>query len=113
MVSHRVNYLVPTNTSQCRYSVAQLTTEKAKFLNNNPAASAFNSVLKLPVAGTRLRWTGGLGNIGNVAYYWTRSIPDSQLYRYARYLYFGKHSTHPAFYNVERSEGKSIRCIKN
>jgi hypothetical protein len=42
---------------------------------NNPAASAFNSVLKLPVAGTRLRWTGGLGNIGNVAYYWTRSIP--------------------------------------
>ncbi|VVH58895.1 hypothetical protein BSPCLSOX_1674 [uncultured Gammaproteobacteria bacterium] len=80
---------------------------------NNPAASAFNSVLKLPVAGTRLRWTGRLGNIGDVAYYWTRSVPDSQLYRYARYLYFGKHSTHPAFYNVERSEGKSIRCIKN
>jgi hypothetical protein len=60
----------------------------------------------LPVAGTRLKWTGRLGNMGNVAYYWTRSVPDSQLYRYARYLYFGKHSTHPAFYNVERSEGK-------
>jgi hypothetical protein len=83
MINHRVNYLIPTNTSQCRHSVAQLTTEKAKFLN------------------------------GDVAYYWTRSVPDSQLYRYARYLYFGKHSTHPAFYNVERSEGKSIRCIKN
>jgi hypothetical protein len=69
MVSHRVNYLIPTNTSQCRHSVAQLTTEKA---------------LKLPVAGTRLRWTGRLGNIGDVAYYWTRSVPDSQLYRYAQ-----------------------------
>ncbi|CAC9435438.1 hypothetical protein [uncultured Gammaproteobacteria bacterium] len=80
---------------------------------NNPAASAFNSVLKLPVAGTRLRWTGGLGNMGDVAYYWTRSVPDGQWYRYARYLYFGRHSTHSAFHNVERSEGKSIRCIKN
>jgi hypothetical protein len=38
----------------------------------------------LPVAGTRLKWTGRLGNMGNVAYYWTRSVPDSQLYRYAR-----------------------------
>jgi hypothetical protein len=93
-----------------RNSVAQLTTEKVKFLN---LVIANELVLKLPVAGTRLRWTGGLGNMGDVAYYWTRSVPDSQLYRYARYLYFGKHSTHPAFYNVERSEGKSIRCIKN
>jgi hypothetical protein len=48
---------------------AQLKAEKDIWdTTNNPAASAFNSVLKLPVAGTRLRWTGRLGNMGNVAY---------------------------------------------
>jgi alpha-tubulin suppressor-like RCC1 family protein len=82
---------------------------------NNAAVGAFNSVLKLPVAGSRLRWTGGLGNVGDVAYYWTRSVmPDSPWHQYARYLYFGKgQNTHPAFYNIERSDGNSIRCIKN
>jgi hypothetical protein len=73
MVSHRVNYLTLINTSQCRHSVAQLTTEKAKFLNLVIANES-----KCPVAGTRLKWTGRLGNMGNVAYYWTRSVPDSQ-----------------------------------
>jgi hypothetical protein len=38
---------------------------------------AFNSVLKLPVAGGRIsayaRKTGGFGNVGAVGYYWTRS----------------------------------------
>jgi hypothetical protein len=33
MISHRVNYLIPINTSRYRNSVAQLTTEKVKFLN--------------------------------------------------------------------------------
>ncbi|CAC9635067.1 hypothetical protein [bacterium endosymbiont of Bathymodiolus sp. 5 South] len=33
MINHRVNYLIPINTSRHRNSVAQLITEKAKFLN--------------------------------------------------------------------------------
>jgi hypothetical protein len=36
--------------------------------------SAFNSVLKLPVAGAHIRRTGRLGNVGYVGYYWTRSV---------------------------------------
>ncbi len=85
---------------------------------NNAEVSAFNSVLKLPVAGGRIsayaRKTGGFGNVGAVGYYWTRSvIPGNWRYRYARDLAFGRYSIHPEFYNSERSAGESIRCIKN
>ena len=76
--------------------------------------SAFNSVLKLPVAGARIRRTGRLGNVGYVGYYWTRSVvPTNRWYRYARYLGFGDYSVHAEFANVERSASRSIRCIKN
>ena len=81
---------------------------------NNAAVGAFNSVLKLPVAGARIRQTGKLGNVGLVAYLWTRSVmPTSWWYRYARYLGFSSYNTYPEFFNVERSAGNSIRCIKN
>ena len=73
--------------------------------------SAFNSVLKLPVAGARIRRTGRLGNVGYVGYYWTRSVVPTN--RYARYLSFGDYSVHAEFANVERSTSSSIRCIKN
>jgi hypothetical protein len=69
LISHRVNHFILINTSRRRHSVAQLITEKAKFLNRR--------------------------------------------YRYARYLGFGSYSVHAGFGNVVRSEGKSIRCIKN
>jgi hypothetical protein len=60
---------------------------------SNAAAGAFNSVLKLPVAGARIRQTGKLGNVGLVAYLWTRSVmPTSWWYRYARYLGFGSYN---------------------
>ncbi|VVH66508.1 hypothetical protein BSPLISOX_2638 [uncultured Gammaproteobacteria bacterium] len=76
--------------------------------------SAFNSVLKLPVAGAHIRRTGRLGNVGYVGYYWTRSVvPTNRWYRYARYLGFGDYSVHAEFANVERSTSSSIRCIKN
>ncbi|VVH66506.1 hypothetical protein BSPLISOX_2636 [uncultured Gammaproteobacteria bacterium] len=76
--------------------------------------SAFNSVLKLPVAGARIRRTGRLGNVGYVGYYWTRSVvPTNRWYRYARYLGFGDYSVYAEFANVERSTSSSIRCIKN
>ncbi|CAC9519168.1 hypothetical protein [uncultured Gammaproteobacteria bacterium] len=81
---------------------------------NNAAVGAFNSVLKLPVAGARIRQAGKLGNVGLVAYLWTRSVmPTSWWYRYARYLGFSSYNTYPEFFNVERSAGNSIRCIKN
>jgi hypothetical protein len=79
--------------------------------NNYADISAFNSVLKLPVAGARIRRTGRLGNVGYVGYYWTRSVVPTN--RYARYLSFGDYSVHAEFANVERSTSSSIRCIKN
>ena len=83
---------------------------------NSAAVGAFNSVLKLPVAGGRIMQTGGLGNVSAVGYYWTRSIvPIGRWYRYAHYLGFGSgsHNIYLQFHNVGRSEGRSIRCIKN
>ncbi|CAC9434839.1 hypothetical protein BSPLISOX_1065 [uncultured Gammaproteobacteria bacterium] len=72
----------------------------------------------MPVAGgcisAYISQTGGLGNVGAVSYYWTRAvILGNWRYRYARYLGFGSYSVHAGFGNVVRSEGRSIRCIKN
>jgi hypothetical protein len=60
MVSHRVNYLIPTNTSQCRHSVA----DNDGFYNasNHPNYNAFAT---LQTNGSIMAWgnsnSGGSG----------------------------------------------------
>jgi len=69
---------------------------------------AFNSSLKLPVAGYRSYSTAGLLDQGSYGYYWS-STPGGI---YAHDLYFYATGVYPADYNT-RAYGFSVRCVKD
>ena len=58
-------YRVPTET--------ELNAERLLFPTDN-AAGAYNSELKLPVAGYRSYSTGALDNVGTTGYYWSSTM---------------------------------------
>ena len=68
---------------------------------------AYNSVLRLPVAGNRLNYSGALNGAGTIGYYWTSNVvaPKS--------IYFQINSSGASSSSVSRSYGFSVRCIKN
>ena len=72
---------------------------------NNPAG-AYNSPLKLPVAGYRNASLVGLFNVGNSGFYWSSSVSGT----FARYLHFDGPAAF--MYSANRADGFSVRCIK-
>ena len=74
-------------------------------LQNN-ALGAFNSALKLPVAGVRINWTGALTEVGDYGRYWSSTVSGTN----ARNLSFG--SSIAYMHANTRAYGFSVRCIK-
>lgn len=75
--------------------------------SSNDANGAFNSPLKLTVAGTRNLSNGTLYNTGSVGYYWSASVDGSS----ARNLYL---FDNVAYISSDlRANGRSVRCIKD
>ena len=95
-----VGYRIPTK--------AELEAELATFNPKKNAAGAFNSFLKLPVAGVRL-FNGELYRVDDdkAGYYWSSTVVDSEV----KFLAFSNgdaanmHSGNPVL-------GLSVRCIK-
>lgn len=90
-------FRVPTET--------ELENERLLFSSNN-AAGAFASVLKLPVAGFRFYSTAALSNVASRGYYWSSTVDGTN----ARYLFF--YSSDATWYSLYRSNGFSVRCLK-
>ncbi len=90
-------YRVPTET--------ELNAERLLFSTNN-AAGAYNSELKLPVAGYRHYSLDELYEVGTFGHYWTSTISGI----YARKLFLGSNSN--GMSSRVRSNGYSVRCIK-
>ena len=70
------------------------------------AAGAFASVLKLPLAGFRTFSGGTLLNVGSYGVYWSSTVSGTS----ARFLYFT--STNANMDANNRAHGFSVRCIK-
>jgi uncharacterized protein (TIGR02145 family) len=68
---------------------------------------AFQSVLKLPLAGARSRVLGGLSFTGSSGYYWSSTASSVQ----SRNLVF--YTEVQGISNDDRAWGMSVRCIKN
>jgi len=85
---------------------AEWEAERLSWSSNN-AAGAFNSVLKLPVAGIRNYMNGSLNGVGSYGHYWSCTVngTDSQM------LLF--HSSNANMYSYFRASGVSIRLIKD
>jgi uncharacterized protein (TIGR02145 family) len=73
----------------------------------NNYTGAWQSVLKLPMAGRRDRSNGSLNVVGNVGRYWSSTVSGTD----ARNLYFDSSLAYMRTYN--RAHGTSIRCLKD
>ena len=74
--------------------------------NTNNALGAFNSALKLPVAGYRGLSTGALTNVGSHGFYWSSTVSGTA----ARRLDFS--SSDAGMNALDRANAFSVRCIK-
>ena len=86
-------------------TMAELEAERASW-NDLSAAGAFDSPLKLPMAGNRNHATGLVGLSSFAGYYWSGTTYDHE----SRRLLFG-----PGYANIcylPRASGFSVRCIK-
>jgi uncharacterized protein (TIGR02145 family) len=72
------------------------------------SASAYNSTLKLPVAGDRSYDDAVIYGQGYTGYYWSSSLTGTNAY----YLFFNSASVNSASY-FNRANGYSVRCIQN
>jgi len=93
-------YRLPTNS--------ELEAEQLSWSSNN-STGAFNSPLKLTLAGFR-RYSGSIFDTENFAFYWTSTFStdndsNSQMLRFS--------SSDATMMEMERSFGLSVRCIKN
>ncbi|NGZ90417.1 hypothetical protein G7034_09135, partial [Psychroflexus sp. C1] len=85
---------------------AEWDTERSSWSSYN-AAGAFDSTLKLPVAGRRSHSTGGLDSVGSLGLYWSSTVSGAD----ARRLFFNSSNTNMnAFF---RASGYSVRCLKD
>ena len=85
---------------------AEWEAERQSWSSNN-AAGAFNSPLKLPVAGYRSGSSGSLGSVGSGGYYWSATVDGTS----ARYLLF--YSSSAGMASDNRAYGFSVRCLKD
>ena len=67
----------------------------------------YESALKLPSAGHRVRFNGLLYNQGTHGYYWSSTVSGT----IARYLVFN--STAATTYNSHRASGFTVRCLRD
>ncbi len=74
--------------------------------SSQSSQGAFNSPLKLPVAGYR-DYDGSLFNVGSDGDYWSSTVSGT----YARSLYF--YSSSASMSNDGRAGGNSVRCLKD
>ena len=86
---------------------AEWNSEGQSFISQN-SSGAFLSPLKFSLAGSRNFSTGTLNDVGMMAYYWTSTISNNS----SRDFYFTSISNSVAFYPNNRSNGFTIRCIK-
>ena len=80
----------------------------AGYFSPQTSVGAFNSTLKLPLAGYRNRAAAGLYDRGSGGNYWSGSPSSTS----ASYLYFGSGGVYPAYAN-SRAYGFSVRCVKD
>ena len=78
-----------------------------KSWSSNNASGAFNSPLKLPVAGGRLYNDGSMMNVNSNGYYWTGINARGR----ALYMSFNRSTAYVSARVV--AHGFSVRCIKN
>lgn len=89
-------------------------TEWAAIIENEnivDIASAYNSSLKLTVAGSRSGSTGNFSSVGQRGYYWS-SVQSPSNAQYAKYLYYSNLTMNPTAGGF-RNQGSSVRCIKD
>jgi hypothetical protein len=91
-------YRLPTET--------ELNAERLIWSSDN-AAGAFDSVLKLPMAGGRNYGNGSLGNVGSFGFYWFSTVSGAS----ARRLSFD--SGDASMGTRGRASGFSVRCLKD
>jgi uncharacterized protein (TIGR02145 family) len=87
---------------------AEFDAERLSWSSNN-ATGAFASPLKLSLAGYRDHSTGLLGSVGTGGIYWSSSVVGSS---YTVFLSFDNNSG-GTYFDITRSMGYSVRCIKN
>jgi uncharacterized protein (TIGR02145 family) len=85
---------------------AEWEAERQSWSSNN-AVGAFNSPLKLPVAGFRNYSFGSLYNVGSSGFYRSATVGGS----YARDLNFSSSNAYMNLYY--RAHGRSVRCLKD
>lgn len=79
--------------------------------NITDIATAFSSSLKLTVAGSRSGSNGSFTSVGQRGYYWS-SVQSPTNAQYAKYLYYSNITMNPTAGGF-RSQGSSVRCIKD
>jgi hypothetical protein len=92
-----IGYRLPTQT--------ELELERLSW-NSNNAAGAYNSPLKLTLAGRRT-YDGGIGLLNSQVYYWTSTFSGNKSYNLDLY------GSSANMAESQRGPGNSIRCIKN
>jgi prepilin-type N-terminal cleavage/methylation domain-containing protein len=75
--------------------------------NSPDSADAFNSPLKLPVAGFRDGDSGSLNGFSSYGTYWSSTINDI----HSPFLYF--RSDYAGVQDSHRADGMSVRCLKD
>jgi uncharacterized protein (TIGR02145 family) len=81
-------------------------TERASW-SSDDSVGAFGSPLKLVLAGSRLRTSGALFQVGTSSYYWSSTVDGTN----ARALHFD--SGHAAMVSDNRAYGDSVRCLQD
>lgn len=85
---------------------SELNEERLSWSSNN-AEGAYNSPLKLTLAGNRNRLDGSLNNVEVHGNYWSSTVNGT----FARNLYIT--NSEASIINNNRANGLSVRCIKN
>jgi uncharacterized protein (TIGR02145 family) len=88
-------------------TVTELNEERLSWSPNINATAAFNSVLKLPMAGYRQSGNGLLTIAGSLGIYWSSTVSGTN----ARYLLFA--SSEAGMHAFYRAFGFSVRCLKD
>lgn len=93
-----INWNVPTKSDWETIIAAE---------NITNIATAFQSSLKLTIAGSKLP-SGSFNYTGVRGYYWSKTTSDND--NYAKYLYYSNFIVNPSAGSV-RAQGLSVRCV--
>ncbi len=82
--------------------------------SSNDSTGAYNSPLKLVLAGYRVNRDGSLDDsAGSYGYYWSSTVKVTDQGNANSILYFDSYIDRASLHNYEHSFGMSVRCIKN